>query len=32
MQTTIPIFSEEAVLTEVEGKKRQDQSIKRPRK
>ena len=31
MQTTIPIFSEEAVLTEVEGKKRQDQSIKRPR-
>ena len=31
MQTTIPIFSQEAVLTEIEGKKRQDQSIKRPR-
>ena len=31
MQTTIPIFAEEAALTEIEGKKRQDQSIKRPR-
>jgi MoaA/NifB/PqqE/SkfB family radical SAM enzyme len=31
MQTIIPIFSEEAALTDVEGKKRQDQSKKRPR-
>ncbi|ALE02300.1 radical SAM/SPASM domain-containing protein [Candidatus Pseudothioglobus singularis] len=31
MQTAIPIYAEEAALTEIEGKKRQDQSIKRPR-
>ena len=31
MQTTIPIFAEEDALTAVEGKKRQDQRIKRPR-
>ena len=31
MQTVIPIFAEEAALTDIEGKKRQDQSKKRPR-
>ena len=31
MQTAIPIYAEEAALTEIEGKKRQDQSLKRPR-
>ena len=31
MQTTIPIFAEEAALSATEGKKREDQRIKRPR-
>jgi AdoMet-dependent heme synthase len=31
MQTRIPIFHDEAVLSSTEGKKRQDQSKKRPR-
>ena len=31
MQTSLPILAEAAALTETEGKKRQDQSTKRPR-
>lgn len=31
MQTTIPIYAEEAALSAIEGKKREDQRIKRPR-
>ena len=31
MQTTIPLFSQETILTGIEEKKRQDQSKVRPR-